>query len=665
MKKLFLFFIAIIIVDNAKAQTLSGAAPIIYNSSTGVISSQPASATQDGHITSGSQTIGGIKTFTADNIFLSTNFKVGIGGGGQLTNAAIGYGALSGNSTGINNTAIGYNSLVTNTSGSNNIAIGYATLAAAAGNTNENIALGYATGIQLTGSYNTYVGSGQVGYSATSGQYNSAFGYGSANQLTTGSFNAFFGRAAGGGILTGSYNTFIGQNTSIGDVSNHIILADGQGNNRMVIDNNGLVGIGTSNPAYTLDVNGTFRAASINSIYLGYGSTGVSNSLAIGTNVLSNVSGTGVANVAVGSNVLNANTTGFDNVAIGSGTMASNLTGYGNVAVGADALGLSPSGSENVALGLAALLHNTSGWRTVAIGSGSLAAQTTGSLNTAIGTYSGGSLTEGFGNTFVGGYTTVHVTGSGNTIIGADASYSDFGLTTGSGNTIIGANISGLSPTLSNHIILGDGSGNQRLIIDENGNVGVGTASPDSKLHLHEDGSSGATALKLTNRNSTQTYGIAVDATAVDDAKFMIYNFNNTTPNFVIDNGGNIGIGTADPQGYKLAVNGGMIATSVKVKAYANWPDYVFGKGHELMPLADLKAYVDKNQHLPEIPSAAEVEKNGQDLGEINKILVKKVEELTLYLIEKDKEDKARQKEVDELKMQVALLLNASQKDKQ
>jgi len=113
---------------------------------------------------------------------------------------------------------------------------------------------------------------------------------------------------------------------------------------------------------------------------------------------------------------------------------------------------------------------------------------------------------------------------------------------------------------------------------------------------------------------------------------------------------GNIGIGTTDPKGYKLAVNGSVIATSVNVKAYANWPDYVFNTQHALMPLSDLKAYVDKNKHLPEIPSAAEVEKNGQDLGEMNKLLVKKMEEMTLYMIEKDKEIKELQKQVAEIK---------------
>ncbi|MGY3214782.1 hypothetical protein [Mucilaginibacter sp. HD30] len=97
---------------------------------------------------------------------------------------------------------------------------------------------------------------------------------------------------------------------------------------------------------------------------------------------------------------------------------------------------------------------------------------------------------------------------------------------------------------------------------------------------------------------------------------------------------GNVGIGTTDPQGYKLAVNGPAVATSMKVKLQANWPDFVFRKEYELPTLTEVKTYIDKNQHLPDMPSAEEVHQNGLDLGEMNRLLLKKVEELTLYLME-------------------------------
>ncbi|MGY3214781.1 hypothetical protein [Mucilaginibacter sp. HD30] len=101
---------------------------------------------------------------------------------------------------------------------------------------------------------------------------------------------------------------------------------------------------------------------------------------------------------------------------------------------------------------------------------------------------------------------------------------------------------------------------------------------------------------------------------------------------------GNVGIGTTDTQGYKLAVNGSAIATSMKVKPNGSWPDFVFLKDYRLPTLTEVKTYIDKNQHLPDMPSADEVHTNGLDLGEMNRLLLKKVEELTLYLIEKDKQ---------------------------
>lgn len=108
---------------------------------------------------------------------------------------------------------------------------------------------------------------------------------------------------------------------------------------------------------------------------------------------------------------------------------------------------------------------------------------------------------------------------------------------------------------------------------------------------------------------------------------------------FTISGKGNVGIGTRDQQGYKLAVKGNIHAQEVKVDM-DGWADYVFKSDYELFPLSDLKAYIDKNQHLPEMPSEKEIVDKGLSLGEMNKLLTKKVEELTLYLIEKDKQMK-------------------------
>ncbi|SDP94770.1 hypothetical protein SAMN05428975_3992 [Mucilaginibacter sp. OK268] len=111
-------------------------------------------------------------------------------------------------------------------------------------------------------------------------------------------------------------------------------------------------------------------------------------------------------------------------------------------------------------------------------------------------------------------------------------------------------------------------------------------------------------------------------------------------PVMITDANGNIALNTYDSKGYKFAVNGSAIATSMTVKLNSAWPDYVFKKDYQLPSLSDVKAYIDQNQHLPEIPSEQQIAKEGLNLGEMNKLLMKKVEELTLYLIEKDKKEK-------------------------
>ncbi len=107
-------------------------------------------------------------------------------------------------------------------------------------------------------------------------------------------------------------------------------------------------------------------------------------------------------------------------------------------------------------------------------------------------------------------------------------------------------------------------------------------------------------------------------------------------PVLIIDANGNIALNTFDSKGYKFAINGSAIATSMTVKLNSAWPDYVFKKDYQLPSLQEVKAYIDQNQHLPEIPSEQQIAKEGLNLGEMNKLLMKKVEELTLYLIEQN-----------------------------
>jgi len=134
--------------------------------------------------------------------------------------------------------------------------------------------------------------------------------------------------------------------------------------------------------------------------------------------------------------------------------------------------------------------------------------------------------------------------------------------------------------------------------------------------------------------DSWSEQGPTLWASAYGGMKFMTQG----VPRITINGGGDVGIGTDNTKGYKFAVNGDAIFTRIKVKNNASWPDYVFEESYQLPPLADIAAYVKIYKHLPEIPAAAEVEKDGLDVGEMNKQLLKKVEELTLYLIQQQQE---------------------------
>jgi len=102
--------------------------------------------------------------------------------------------------------------------------------------------------------------------------------------------------------------------------------------------------------------------------------------------------------------------------------------------------------------------------------------------------------------------------------------------------------------------------------------------------------------------------------------------------------GGPVAIGTNYVGTSKLAVEGTISTRKIKV-TQGTWADNVFNKSYELPSLAVLEKYIEDNHHLPDVPTEAEVKANGQDLGEMNKILLQKVEELTLYLIELEKKN--------------------------
>lgn len=203
-----------------------------------------------------------------------------------------------------------------------------------------------------------------------------------------------------------------------------------------------------------------------------------------------------------------------------------------------------------------------------------------------------------------------------------------------------------------------------RMTIDTLGNIGIGTDIPHQKLHIVDGnmlisrtstrapGSTNGSLLFGNHTTNSAPYGRwGIEYLSEDGANGL--NFwkpymspTDTTVNYVLflNDNGNVGIGTYNPQA-KLAVNGEILAKSVRVNTGSEyWPDYVFSSDYELMSLDDLENYIEDNKHLPGIISAEEVGSQGDvDLGEMNVKLLEKIEELTLYIIN-------LQKQIDELK---------------
>ena len=133
-------------------------------------------------------------------------------------------------------------------------------------------------------------------------------------------------------------------------------------------------------------------------------------------------------------------------------------------------------------------------------------------------------------------------------------------------------------------------------------------------------------------------YGFGID---VGGLGHIYTNTNSPVSAMTFDNLGNVAIGTSNTTSngiaYSLSVLGNIHTVEVRVEP--GWSDYVFEKNYHLRPLEEVKQFIDQNGHLPEVPSAVEVKENGINLGETDALLLKKIEELTLYMIELKKEN--------------------------
>jgi len=226
------------------------------------------------------------------------------------------------------------------------------------------------------------------------------------------------------------------------------------------------------------------------------------------------------------------------------------------------------------------------------------------------------------------------------------------------------------------------------------GNVGIGTANPAVGLQIGDVSANilskqilipgtynferlslghlgnGHMALEMVNHsNVTSSYGVRLTAN-VDNGgaglQFQYAPFQSSYSSLVYQTAmfmgitGNIGIGTTTPL-EKLSVNGKIRAHEIKVET-ANWPDYVFVKDYQLPSLKETEKYINEKGHLPGIPSASDVKANGVDLGEMNAKLLKKIEELTLYMIDIKKDNEFFKAKVHDLEENVKKLKTGDNK---
>jgi len=198
------------------------------------------------------------------------------------------------------------------------------------------------------------------------------------------------------------------------------------------------------------------------------------------------------------------------------------------------------------------------------------------------------------------------------------------------------------------------------------GNVGIGTLSPTASLHIKGY----ISVLNLQSTNNNPLVGF-YDNAGTNKAyiqswgnDFFVGNLLNGYIRFAtnninrmhIDPSGNVQIGNYTASGYRLAVDGYIICEELRVADSDDWPDYVFDKEYDLMSLKELEQSIEVNNHLPGLPSAADVKENGFLVADLQKRVLEKVEELTLYTIEQGKLIEQQGKIIEQLQDELKAL---------
>jgi hypothetical protein len=174
------------------------------------------------------------------------------------------------------------------------------------------------------------------------------------------------------------------------------------------------------------------------------------------------------------------------------------------------------------------------------------------------------------------------------------------------------------------------------MTILPNTNVGIGTSNPLQRFTVQASG------IGITQEGGAGGPQIGFFASLggaylqTHNNFDLLFSTNNGSAQMILQKAtGNVGIGTSNPT-YKLSVNGNVRAKEVVVET--GWADYVFDENYKLKDLSEVEKFIQQYKHLPNIPSATEIETKGLNLGEVQKKMMEKIEELTLYVIELKKE---------------------------